>query len=267
MKYLLILFFTILPATAFAAAAGTDGYLRELGYSDAQLSTEVVTEDREAFSGAEGTGRVEDPFGDVLTRFGTTSKILQPWGDISEAILTKNDETQTWDFAVSFGGAIPDAPSYNAQLFVYVDADDDAANNARQGIRIGTDAEFSVQHDETNGWYVDFRWYNPDADFWAVNKDTGATFDVGANSITIHVPFSEAPATLAPHWRIAMGVADGANTQIDVAPGVGFPAPKGETYPTAQAGFVGSLPWLGALALVLAVAYGAKRTVAKKRRA
>lgn len=256
-----------LPIAALAASAGTDGYLREIGFTDAQLSTETPTEEREAFLEAEGVGRIEDPLGDVLDRFGITSGVRQPWGDISGAVLLKNDTTQTWDLAVTFGGTIPDAPAYGAQLFFYADADDDASNNAREGIRVGTDSEFNIQYDATNGWYADFRWYNPNADFWAVNKDTNATFEVAGDTIAVHVPFAEMPSSLAPHWRVAFAVADGARTQIDVVPGAGFPAPKGETYPMPPISRNGMLSWLGILVVALGIIYGAKRMVAKKRRA
>lgn len=266
MKYLIAIFLLAIPTSAFAATAGTDEYLRELGYTDTQLSTEVVTEDREAFFGADGIGRIEDPIGDVVTRFGTTSEIREPWGDISLATVAKNEETQAWDVTVTLGGAIPETPGRAAQLFVYLDADGDASNNAPDGIRIGTDAEFSVQYDATNGWYADFRWYNANAIFWAVNKDTAATFDVVGDTVTVHIPFAEAPSTLTPRWRVAMAVADGSETQIDVAPGTGFPPPKGETYPGMNGA---SDPVLSSVAwsvLILALVLGARYAVAKKRR-
>jgi hypothetical protein len=258
--------FLAAPVAALAAAAGTNGHLREIGYSDAQLSTEATTENREAFKLAEGAGRVEDPLGDVLDRFGVTSGILQPWGDIERATLLKNDEAQAWDLTVTLGGALPDAPTYQAQFYLYMDIDGDAANNDPQGVRVGTDAEFSVRYGAEKGWFADYRWYNKDADFWAMNKETASTFERNGNQLVLHVPFAEARADLAPYWRAAVAVADGPKTQIDVAPGTGFPPPLGETYPADNVRSNLFTPRTTLLAVSLAVAAAAGLTLAKKRR-
>lgn len=263
MKHLLAFLLLLSPTLALAATAGTDGYLREIGYTDSQLENEVVTEKREAFLLVEGQGLASDPVGDVLGRFGTTSKLLQPWGDLSGATMTKNEEAQTWDIAITLGGALPDVPTVSAQVFLFMDTDGDASDNAREGIRIGTDAEFSVKHSET-GWTTDFRWYNPDAQFWATNKKTAMTFETGADSFVLHVPFAEAAGSLAPHWRVVMALADSANTQIDVVPGTGFPPPIGETYPEARTG--AAIPdWAVWLVLTAILAAGVRYGVAKKR--
>jgi hypothetical protein len=265
MKYFVAIIFFI-PLTAFAATAGTDSYLRELGYSEEQLTRAVATEDREAFKMAEGTGRVEDPLGDVLNRWGQTSGLNQPWGDIQFAVLTKNETAQTWDFTVTLGGQIPDKPTTKAQLFIVADTDGKKPNNDIEGIRIGADAEFSVQHNAERGWYADFRWYNPEADFWAMNKETAMTFDLAGNAFTIHIPFSEMSADITPHWRVGMGLADGEATELDAAPGVGFPPPKGETYPEAPDRFYAPtwLNWAGWIVVAVVAGYGACRTLAKR---
>ncbi|NBS41344.1 hypothetical protein EBS80_01655 [bacterium] len=272
MKKLLISILFIVPTIALAASpvAGTNDYLKSLGYTDAQLTEHVATEDREFFETAEGTGSVSDPFGDVVSRWGETSAIHNAWGDISDVTLSKNDTTQTWDFVMTLGGDVPEklADKQKAQWFTYMDLDDDISNNAIDGIRAGMDAEFSVQYNNEHGWYADFRWFNNVTDFWAVNKETAAAYELNGNTLILRVPFAEAPSTLAPHWRTAMGIVEGSDMQLDVAPGIGFPPPKGETYPTDESGSAysdASDLWVGGIAAAVIVAYGAFQWVAKKR--
>ncbi|OGL95549.1 hypothetical protein A2348_04160 [Candidatus Uhrbacteria bacterium RIFOXYB12_FULL_58_10] len=266
MKYSIAVILLLIPLSAFAATAGTDEYLRSLGYTGAQLSTETTTEERQAFQLAEGAGRVEDPLGDVLDRFGITSTILQPYGDISRVVLEKNDDTQTWDVAVTLGGAVPDAPTNRTQIFFYADADGETTNNAPEGIRAGTDVEFCAQYDAAKDWYTDFRWYNPEADFWGVDKKTTATISIDGGEMTFHIPFAELSSSFSARWRVVIALADAAKTQIDTAPGTGFPPPKGESYPVQTTGLSGTMAWLGKLALFLAIAYGVRLWVAKKQR-
>ncbi len=257
----------VLIAGTFSPAAGTDEYLVEIGYTEEQLSTEASTENREAFEMAEGEGRIEDPLGDVVNRFGTTSSVKQPWGDIERAVIQKNSETGTWDVVVTLGGVVPEKPSMSAQLFVLLDTDGEKANNDRDGFRIGTDAEFSLQTTTEHPWYVDYRWYNPDPQFWAVNKETASSYKIDGDTITMHIPFSEAPESLIPHWRVVMGLADGAENQIDAVPGTGFPPPKGETYPSARADssnlFLGWITW-GIIGII--VGYGGYSAFARKQK-
>ncbi len=256
-----------LIARTFSPAAGTDEYLVEIGYTEEQLSTEASTENREAFSMAEGEGRVEDPLGDVVNRFGTTSSMKQPWGDIERAVIQKNSETSTWDVIVTLGGIVPEKSSISAQLFVLLDTDGDKSNNDRDGFRIGTDAEFSLQTTSEHPWYVDYRWYNPDPQFWAVNKETMSSYEIDGNTITMHIPFSEAPESLTPHWRVVMGLADGAENQIDAVPGTGFPPPKGETYPSdSKVAASLSLGWITWGIIGIIVGYGGYSAFAKKRK-
>lgn len=253
-------------ASSFSPSAGTNEYLTKIGYSDEQLATEASTENREAFDMAEGEGRLEDPLGDVVDRFGTESSVKQPWGDIERAIVTKNVESSTWDFTVTLGGVVPEKPTIKAQLFILMDTDGVKANNDRAGFRIGTDAEFSIQTTPEHPWYTDYRWYNPDPDFWAVNKDTTLTYEMNGSVITVHIPFAEAPETLAPHWRIVMGLADGAETQIDAVPGVGFPPPIGETYPSESVEPSKMLGWISWGIIGIVVGYGGYSAFARNRK-
>ncbi len=271
--FLAIAIFLTVPFSALASewVAGTNGYLMWLGYTDAQLTARVATEDREPFQTAEGTGALEDPFGDVVSRWGETSAIEYPWGDLSSVTVTKNETTQTWDVAFAHGAAVPEklTDTQKAQWFVYLDSDGDIANNALEGIRVGADAEFSVQYNQEHGWYADFRWYNKTTDFWATNKETKMTFAMDGGTVTLRIPFSEAPETLAPHWRASMGIVEGTAMQIDVVPGVGFPPPKGETYPTGGTadGYAAADNYLVASAAAITlVGYATFQWVAKKRR-
>jgi hypothetical protein len=268
MNYLAALILLVSPLTAFAATAGTDGYLREIGFTDAQLSTPFATEGREAFAGLEGTGRVDDPAGDVVDRTGVTSEINEPWGDILWAELKKNDTAQAWDLTVSFADNIPAAPTKQVQLFFLADADGDKTNNALEGYRIGTDAEFSVLYSEKEGWHTNFKWFNNEAAFWAVNKETTATFSIEKNLISMQIPFAELASTLAPNWRVLAAVADGPKSQIDVAPGVGFPPPKDQTYPVPapNASFPNSpSTWVAITILAIAGGFATNRILAKRR--
>lgn len=228
-----------LPAQVFASGvttaprAGTDDYLRQvLGMTDEQLNDAVSTEDREPFGMAHGTVTVTDPIGDVLNRWGQSTDVYAGWGDVKSASLGRNDLNKTWDFTVVMGETIPPSTDDKAQLFILIDSDGTPDNNATIGMRIDTDTEFSLQYGQDKKWYTDFRWYNPDADFWALNKETAATFDVNGNTITYRIPFSEIPATENLGWRVIMGVSDNNKTQIDSAHDVGFPPAKGATTPT-----------------------------------
>lgn len=271
MKHLLSLLL-LLPTMVLAASpvAGTNGYLKSIGYTDEQLSARVATEDREPFETAEGAGSFADPLGDVVSRSGDTAGIQNAWGDLSDVTLSKNDATQSWDFSLSVGDSIPKTltSSQKAQWLVYMDVDGDASNNAAAGVRAGTDVEFTVEYNQEAGWYTDFRWYNQPADFWATNKETAATFTFDDEVLTIRVPFAEAPDTLAPRWRTAVAISDGGEMQTDVIPGIGFPPPKGETYPAASFDPAytteGDL-WASAAATAMLVGYGMFQWVAKKR--
>jgi len=268
MKYFILAFAFLIPLNALAASAGTDEYLRDIGFTDVQLSTPVMTEDREAFKAAEGAGRVTDPAGDIIDRMGITSKIGAAWADIAETSLLKDETAQTWNVTVTFNDEVPDVPSEQNQLFLLVDADGNAANNDMDGYRIGMDAEFSVLHTQEEGWHANFRWYNKDADFWAKNKETTAAFAVEGNTVTLRIPFSEVSGTITPRWRAVMALANGTDTQIDVVPGTGFPPPKGETYPEPQTStfiFSSLSAWLGWTAFFIAIGVVANRIVAKKR--
>lgn len=259
------------PLSAVAHAdrvAGTDDYLRDNGYTEEQLSTAVVTEDREPFESQRGAGTVRDEIADVLDRAGRTSRLTFPWGDITEATFVKNEANQTWDAAVRVGGTIPTEMTQKAQLFVLVNATPDETDNDVEGFRIGMDAEFSLQYGEEHGWYSDFRWYNKNADFWAVNKETAATFQLLGPVFTMRIPFTEIPADLDPTWRVVMAVAEGGSSEVDAAPGIGFPPPKAaEIAEEPKAATRSPLAlWIGAGVLLIGAAHLVSQKVAKKRK-
>ena len=237
MKYLLpIITLLCLPFGAFAheveTTAGTDEYLRhELGFTDEQLTTQVATEEREPFRYSTGAGTVDDVLGDVLDRYGSETTLNQPWADIDEAKLEKNLVTQRWDLTVTLGKDLPIKPTEKVQLFFFADTDGDATNNAPDGIRINMDAEFAVQLNQEQGWYTDFRWYNDEADFWAINKETSSTFAILGRTIALHIPFTELSGDRDPNWRVMMAISNGDRTEIDSAQDVGFPAPKNAVTP------------------------------------
>lgn len=272
MKYLLAAILLLTPIATFAAApaAGTSDYLRSIGYTDAQLSDTVTTEQREAFSSAQGAGSVSDPLGDEVNRKGGAATVNAAFGDISSATLTRNDATQTWDVSVALGGAIPENPTNRIELFILMDTNGDLSDNAPDGVRIGTDMEFVVQRTADHDWYTDYRWFNKGPQFWAVNKETVSTFEINGDSIAYHIPFAEVSGDATPTWRVVMAVADGGNSEIDVAPGVGFPPPKGETYPAPAATSTFDLPpavkWVGLTAVVAVISVLVHRKFAKKRK-
>lgn len=268
MKRILAAVLLLAPSIAFAATAGTDGYLRGMGFTDSQLSTPVMTENREAFKAVEGTGQVTDPAGDVVDRTGVTSKIGAAWGDIITADLAKDETAQAWNVTVTLGEDVPETPSTQNQIFFLIDADGDTGNNDTNGYRIGTDAEFSILHTQEAGWHTGFRWYNKEADFWAKNKETAATFTTEGGVISLRIPFAEVSGSVTPRWRVVMALANGTDTQVDVAPGIGFPPPKGETYPESNQAGWSINDWqtwaVGIVALAVA-GLAAGKIVAKKR--
>lgn len=233
MKYLLVFALLATPFLAFAhdgedhstSFAGTDQYLRhELLWTDEQLSTEVSTNDRALFDAFSGEGTVEDPLGDVLDRNGTTADIALPWGDVTSVTVAKNVTTSVWDVTIVLGGEIPGDPTQKVQLYFLADTDGSPENNVDDGIRAEMDAEFAIQHNSEAGWYTDFRWFNPEANFWAIDKETTSTFEVRGNTIAIHIPFAEIGGDAAPRWRVVMAVQDADAEQIDAAPTIGFPS-------------------------------------------
>ncbi len=262
----------LLPSLALAAApaAGTSDYLRSLGYTDAQLSPVATTEEREAFEISTGDGDVEDPVGDVVDRKGGVTSVTEPYGDVSSVSMTRNDSAQTWDAVVTVGGAIPEKIDRKIQLSILIDADGDTANNAPGGVRVGTDAEFTVQTTPEHPWYTDFRWYNKDADFWATNKETTLTFEMSGETISMSIPFAEVSGDVTPSWRVVLAVAKGNSSEIDVVPGIGFPPPKGETYPTPAETSTIDIPpaakWVVITTLAAILSVLVHRKFAKKRK-
>jgi len=263
---------TIFPTLAFAATpvAGTSDYLRSIGYTDAQLSSTATTEQREAFSSAVGIGSVSDPLGDEVDRKGGATTVNVPFGDLSNATLTRDDAAQTWDVVITLGGTIPENPTEKIELFILMDSNGDLSDNAPDGVRIGTDREFVVQRTAEHEWYTDYRWFNKGPQFWAVNKETASTFEIAGDTIAYHIPFAEVSGDATPTWRVVMTVANGGNSEIDVAPGIGFPPPKGETYPVPPTTTAFDLPpavkWVGLTAVVAAISVLVHKKFAKKRK-
>ncbi len=252
MKYFLatlVLLSFPLAAMASGPNAGTDDYLRSIGYTNEQLSAGVATEERESFLIAEGARSVSDPVGDVLDRVGDSTTLAEPWGDLTGASLAKDETTGTWVFTATVADAIPDKPDQKFNVLFYVDIDGNRDNNETQGVRADTDAEYTVRYGQideqgTLAWNLGFRWYNAaeNAQTWATNKDTAGTFEVSGDTVTLRIPFSEMNADVTARWRAATAVTDGTTTEIDVAPTVGFPPPKGQTYPDPRFDPFGTSP-------------------------
>lgn len=241
MKQLLaILTLLSLPLVSLAAGPtpGTNEYLKSVGYTDDQLNQKVATEQREAFPIAEGAVAVQDPVGDVLDRVGDTSPVHDPWGDVTSASLTKDESAGNWVFTTTVAGTIPPTPTDKINFLFYVDGDGDKTNNETQGVRADTDMEYTIRYGATDAqgtvaWNLAFRWYNgaADAKTWATNKTTAGTFDIKDGTVTLRIPFSEISKDVTPRWRMAAALASGSDTEVDVAPAVGFPPPQGQTYP------------------------------------
>jgi len=236
--FLITLTLAFIPLSMWAAEprAGTDDYLRQgRGMGDQELSVDVQTEERADFEMTQGVGRLTDPTGDVLTRVGTTSTLQTPWGDIVSVIVEKNNETQRWNVTIELAEKIPSDPPILGQLFFYVDRDGDATNNEKLGVRGLMDAEYTVTYNpNTRVWETDYRWYNQQEDFWAY-PGTAATHQFVNNALVLSIPFEEIKVDAFPNWRAVMGAADSTSTQIDVAPGEGFPPPRGQESATEAA--------------------------------
>jgi len=234
---LISLMFWLVPTTPIAAQqpiewAGTDRYLRnEIGLStELEEAHGLETEKRQAFDMTTGETTIDDPIGDTLSRVGTTQPIHAGWGDLSSVQLEKDESVQQWHVIIKPGDAIPEAPSYKTQYWIMFDAM--ATGNEYEGIRNNMDTVFMLKYfpDEAQ-WYTDFRWYNEEADFWAINKETTSGFSVSTNRIEYHIPFDELSPDLTPNWRVVAAIQNGGKTQIDAAPTVGFPPPKPEFAP------------------------------------
>lgn len=278
-KITLIAFLLLLPLFCFALEPfhpGTDEYLISAGLTEEQLTTKVNTEDREPFVSAEGETSITDPTGDVLSRTGTHPGINYGWGDLISAGLVKDNEKQCWLFTMQTAEEFPPAVSWQANFLFYIDHDGLVDNNAPEGVRINTDYEvsvkFSASNEEKKEWYVDLRWYNPATDFWATNKTTASTFGFDKNRLSLCVPFSEISTEVIPTWRTAAAVSDGEATQVDVAPGAGFPPPKGQTYPTwgTMTNKTSLLNWqaleiIGGIIILLAIIKLISRLINKRR--
>lgn len=239
LKIALMTLLTVAPSLCLALEPfhpGTDEYLIFAGLTEEQLTTKVNTENREPFISARGETSITDPTGDVLSRTGTHPEINYGWGDLIATSLSKNNEEQCWLFVLQAAEDFPSSVSWQANFLLYIDSDNNLDNNALEGVRANTDYEisikFSTSDESKKDWYADLRWYNPTTDFWATNKTTASTLKFKEDQLSVCVPFDEISAEITPTWRTAAAVSDGENTQIDVAPGTGFPPPKGQTYLT-----------------------------------
>jgi hypothetical protein len=232
---LTVLFVPFFVLAADSPRPGTDDYLIDNGLTEIQLTTKTATEKREPFIDLKGETTTTDPVGDVVSRYGTHPQTNYGWGDLTNASLAKNNDKQCWQFDFTVAEEIPASPvSLQSNLLVYLDSDNNLENNATTGVRINTDYEVSIKYDQKNGWITGLRWYNKEAEFWAINKTTASTFEFNKNNVSVCIPFTEVSAEVTPIWRAALAISDGSNTQIDVVPGTGFPPPTGETYSTWQ---------------------------------
>lgn len=220
----------LMPVTAFAAIrSGSDDYLRqELNLPVESADDKVATEDREFFDLATGAVIVTDPKGDVLGRLGEPSSILAPWGDILRAEATRNEDDQTWDFVVDLAGIIPQSTALKGKLSLVIDTDDRDGNNDEDGTLGQADSEFALTYSRTDKvWNKQFRWFNPQADFWARDRTTNMTYSTNGKTFILRIPFSEISSE-TPKWRVVVALQDDISTQIDVAPTIGFPPVLGE---------------------------------------
>ena len=229
MKNLLIaiLLSLVLASPALAGAQpGTNTYLRDqLNYSQERLTKGMITENRKPFALAIGETMILDPIADVVNKLGTAPEIIVPWSDITSASMGKNTDTQTWDVTVEVAEAIPEAPTGKVQFIFYADRDGNAENNSPSvGVRGAVDAAFTIEwRSKEETWGSDFRWYNKDADFWAMDKQTAMSFAVSGQKIAWHIPFAEISPDREPVWRTLVVVEQGGQTAIDLSPTVGFP--------------------------------------------
>lgn len=232
--------FRLLPALAALAIvlpvhaqtvpnAGTANYLMShLPDAANVLAKPLKTEERNPF-GFSTSLSAEDPAGDVLTNGGTQSNVHAAWADITGVTWQKEDTDQQWRATATFGAPVSDKPEAQFQVTFYADADGKADNNApAEGVRGEMDKEWSVKYSDQYGWGVDYRWYNPAPDFWAMDKKTTGKPLVQGNTVTMHIPYAELPASWSPRWRVIAAVSGSSDVQVDVAPGIGFPAEKGK---------------------------------------
>lgn len=223
MQRLILLLFLLLPSLTVAQGtisdAGTAQYLLDNNLvKEQQLETPLKTEDRQSFEVETGLTSVSDPAGDVLERSGRISDLELPWGDITN-VETRRDQ-ENWIVEVTLADSLSLNVPQKAQLFVYANTRE-AVNNA-PGVRGGMDREFSFKTNPEQSWHVGFRWYNPDADFWAINKETATEVTLNGNIVTFAIPVEEIGQEDVP-WRVVMAISDGVQTQLDVAPGIGLP--------------------------------------------
>lgn len=233
---LCFLFFPVFVLASYPIRPGTDDFLKQkVGLTDEQLSFKAFTEDREAFSLETSARSVYDPIGDVLTRTGTTSPLGVAWADLTSVQVQNQPQEEVWTITFTTAADVPKTPTEEINFIFYVDADGNQENNDTDGIRIQTDAGFLIKFDtEKKEWFVDYRWYNKEADFWAFNKTTESKVAVGKNLIRLKIPHKELTKSWTPAWRAACALNMAETTEIDVVPGIGFPPPKEQTYPISD---------------------------------
>jgi len=239
MKYItFILWITILFLPTLGQAQtvrlGTDDYLRQvIGLTETELKQKFATEEREKFAAVKGPGQITDPAGDVLDRVGQTAEISVPWADLLGASLSKDEKKQLWILQLTTAAPIPNQPSMQVQFFAFLEGDGLTDNNDPDGIRADMDREYSIKYDAAVGWYLDYRWYNREPDFWAVDKKTVGHFTISGDKVFFEIPFSEIGSEVIPDWRTAAAVQSGMAMQIDAAPTIGFPPPLGTQIATS----------------------------------
>jgi hypothetical protein len=273
---LLITVLALVPSFALAAPRpGTADYLRDVLHMDeARLTQGMNTEDRKPFAFATGETEAPDAIGDVLDRTGVEAKFSAPWADLVSASLRKEADAWvvTWTLAETFP---TDEAQHKIQWLFYADQDGDAQNNApAEGVRGDMDVEYSIERDEEGTWVADMRWYNKAADFWAIDRETEAVHAFEGDRVVLRIPFVEMSAAATPNWRVVAAVAGSKTaTQIDVAPGIGFPPPKTSTEETLAAPSRFAIPDLSPvhviliLAVLAALAYVIGLRLARRRKA
>lgn len=202
--------------------AGSSEYLETKNAT--QLEEKLAAENREIFPVADAKDTVTDPTGDVVDRWGQAATTLISWVDITDANVTKNTSTNHWDVHISTAAPIPNTLSGKAQVLIFIDHDGYQTNNVKEGFRSNADREYSLQYNADNGWYTDYRWWNPDpVNFWAIDQETASVFHLNGAELIYSIPFAELPENAEFRWRANVAVTYGTSTNVDIAPGEGLP--------------------------------------------
>lgn len=200
--------FATLPVHA-ATVYETDGTLEREPFP-------YVTTSLESTSAADST---DDLY--VFDRQGR--KTLPPvLADLTGMSIEPQEEG--WLVTFQIAEPLPEDPGLAVNFDVFIDSDENEANNATTGVyRVGSDTIFMILHGTRTKWHSKWWKYNPGNGRWA-EQDDKPVFSIGDGEYTLTIPYDVIAKEEGVKMRGFSLTSTGGITAIDVAPGKGLPA-------------------------------------------